>query len=142
MKAYQKCLIFVQKKSRNGYSPRMGNYLSSGKGIVPFEVITKYDSLDISPEEGNFFLPCHFCSHLTDTIITTEEYELVKKIYQTLKLKDLDELTKIYNFQDTIILCEVFEQRPIHLQKPFKFNSRKCNSANSCVHRDKSKCFS
>ena len=142
MKAYQKCLIFVQKKSRSGYSPRMGNYLSSGKGTVPFEVITKYDSLDISPEEGNFFLPYHFCSHLTDTIFTTEEYELVKKIYQALKLKDLDELNKIYNFQDTIILCEVFEQRPIHLQKLFKFNSRKCNSASSCVHRDKSKCFS
>ena len=44
--------------------------------------------------------------------------------------------------KDTIILCEIFEQRS-HLQEIFKFNPRKCNSASSfssCVHRDKSKC--
>ena len=39
-------------------------------------------------------------------------------------------------------MCEIFEQRSSHLQKLFKFNPRKCNSASSfrgCVHRDKSK---
>ena len=44
--------------------------------------------------------------------------------------------------KDTIILCEIFEQRS-RLQEIFKFNPRKCNSASSfssCVHRDKSKC--
>ena len=73
-----------------------------------------------------------------------DEYENVKKFYQTLKLKNLGEVNKIYNFQDTIILCEIFEQRSNHLQKLFKFNQRKCNSASSfseCVHRDKSKCL-
>ena len=39
--------------------------------------------------------------------MTREEYDNVKKFYQTLKLKDLDELNKIYNFQDTVILCEI-----------------------------------
>ena len=41
-------------------------------------------------------------------------------------------------------MCEIFEQRSSHLQKLFKFNPRKCNSASSfsdCVHRDKSKCL-
>ena len=73
-----------------------------------------------------------------------DEYENVKKFYQTLKLKNLGEVNKIYNFQDTIILCKIFEQRSNHLQKLFKFNQRKCNSASSfsgCVHRDKSKCL-
>ena len=61
-----------------------------------------------------------------------------------MKLKNLGELNKIYNFQDTIILCEIFEQRSEHLQKRFKYNPRKCNSTSSfsgCVHRDKSKCL-
>ena len=73
-----------------------------------------------------------------------DEYENVKKFYQTLKLKNLGEVNKIYNFQDTIILCEIFEQRSSHLQKLFKFNPRKCNSTSSfsgCIHRDKSKCL-
>ena len=30
------------------------DYLSTGKGTVPYEMITSYNSLDISPEEGNF----------------------------------------------------------------------------------------
>ena len=30
------------------------SYLSTGKGTIPYEMITRYDSLDISPEDGNF----------------------------------------------------------------------------------------
>ena len=59
-----------------------------------------------------------------------------------MKLENLGQLNKIYNFQDTIILCEIFEQRSSHLQDLFKFNPKKCNFASSfsgCVHRDKSK---
>ena len=99
-------------------------------------MITRFDSLDIAPEKDNFCLK--------DTIITEEEYNNIKKFYQRLKLKDLGELNKICNFQDTIILCEIFEQRSDHLQKLFKFNPRKCNSRSlfsSCMHRDKSKCL-
>ena len=81
--------------------------------------------------------------------MTREEYGNVKKFYQTLELKDLGELNKIYNFQDTVILCQIFEQRSKHLQKLFKFNPRKCNCASSfsassfseCLHRNKSKCL-
>ena len=75
--------------------------------------------------------------------MTDEEYENVKKFYKTMKLQNLGELNKIYNFQDTVILCEIFEQRCAHLQELFISNPRKCNSASSfsgCVHRDKSKC--
>ena len=32
-------------------------YISTGKGIIPYEMITSFDSLDISLEEGSFFLP-------------------------------------------------------------------------------------
>ena len=55
----------------------------------------------------------------------------------------MGDLNRIYNFQDTAILCEIFEQRSTLLQKLFKYNAKKCNSASSfsgCVHRLKSKC--
>ena len=61
-----------------------------------------------------------------------------------LKLKNLDELNHIYTFQDTIILCEIIEQRSLGLEKKFKYNPRRYNSASTfsgCVHRNKSKCF-
>ena len=72
------------------------------------------------------------------------DYNSVEIFYQTMKLENLGELNKLYNFQDTIILCDIFENRSQQLQKLFKYNSKKCNSASSssgCVHRDKSKCL-
>ena len=61
-----------------------------------------------------------------------------------MKLNNLDELSKIYTFQDTIILCEIFERRSEHLQKLFNYNPRKCNSVSAfsgCAQRDQSKCL-
>ena len=98
------------------------DYLSTDKGTIPYEMITRYDSLDISPEEGKFFQQHEFYSHLKDNIMTKEEYNNVKKFYQMMRLKDLGELNKICNFQDTIILCEIFEQRSERLQQLFKYN--------------------
>ena len=52
-------------------------------------------------------------------------------------------MNKIYNFQDTLILFEIFQQRVTLLETLFEFNPRKCNSASSFsgnVHRNKSKC--
>ena len=123
---------------------RVLDYLPTGKGKIPYQMVTRFDSLGIAPEEGYIFLPHHFYSSLKDDVITREEYVNVKQIYQAMKLKDLGELNKIYNFQDTIILCEIFDQRSEYLQRHFKYNLHKCNSASSfsgCVHRDKSKCM-
>ena len=118
--------------------------MSSGKGTTPYEIITRLDSLDIAPEDGVFFLPHHFYLSLKGDTISRENYNAVKKLYQILKLENLGELNKLYNFQDTIIPCEMFESRATYLQKMFKCNPRKCNSASSfsgCVHLDKSKCL-
>ena len=116
--------------------------LSSGKSTIPYELITDFDSLNIVPDK-EFFLPHQFYSSMKDSTTSEEEHENVKKFYATLKLRNLGELNHIYNFQDTIILCEIFEQRCLYLQEIFKYNPRKCNSASSfsgCVHRNKSKC--
>ena len=75
--------------------------------------------------------------------ISDQDYEDVKKLFKLLRLETLGDMYTIYNIQDTLILCEIFEQRSILLEKLFKFNLRKCNSASSfsgCVQRNKSKC--
>ena len=85
------------------------NYLSSGKGTIPYELITTFDSLSIFPDK-EFFEPHQFYSSMKDSVLSTEEYENVKKFDTILKFSNLGELNQIYNFQNTIILCEIFEQ--------------------------------
>ena len=55
--------------------------------------------------------------------MTEDECNNVERCYQTIKLKDLGELNKMYNFQDTIILCEILEQRSEKLPKIFNYCS-------------------
>ena len=105
------------------------NYLSPGKGVITSEMITRYDSLDIAPEDGVFFLSHLLYSSLKDTITSKEDYEAFKKLYCTMNLENLGELNKLYNFQDTIILCKIFEV--LSSSKNVKINQKKCNSASS-----------
>ena len=113
------------------------NYLPTGKWTIPCEMITRYDSLE-------FVLTRAIFSFLTTSILALimarEEYDKFKTFYQTLKQNDLGELNKTYKFQDTVILCEIFEHRSSHLHNLYKFNPGKWNSTSyfsGCVHRDK-----
>ena len=58
------------------------NYLSSGKGIIPYEMITRFDWLDIKPVK-RFFAVEQLYSQLKGGLISEEEYQAVKKLYQT-----------------------------------------------------------
>ena len=110
--------------------------------MIPYQMITDFDSFQITLKDG-FFERDDFYSSLKEKDKSVEEYENVKKFFTVLRLKTLEDLNRIYNFQDTAILCEMFEQRASLLQKLFKFKHRKCNSASSfssCVQRFKSKC--
>ena len=116
--------------------------MSSGKGTIPYQMINDFESLKITPKD-EFFDQKDFYSSLKEKNISDEEYENVKKNFKLLRLETLGDMNRIYNFQDTLILCEIFEQRSVLLEKLFKFNPRKCNSASSFsgyVHRNKSKC--
>ena len=116
--------------------------MSSGKGTIPYQMINDFESLKITPKD-EFFDQKDFYSSLKEKDISDEEYENVKKNFKFLRLETLGDMNRIYNFQDTLILCEIFEQRSVLLEKLFKFNPRKCNSASSFsgyVHRNKSKC--
>ena len=105
-------------------------------------MITEFSSLEIKPKD-NFFDQKDFYSSLKEKDISTEEYENVKTFFKLLRLKNLGDMNRIYNFQDTLILCEIFEQRACMFEKLFKYYPRKCNSASSFsgyVQRIKSKC--
>ena len=119
-------------------------YLAKGKGTIPYQKFTQFESLLLRPPSGqDFFSKDDFYSTLREKGIENEDYEEVKKFFKLLNLQTLGELNKYYNIQDTLILCEIFEQRSDLLQRLFKFNPRKCNSASAFsgyVHRNKSKC--
>ena len=57
-------------------------------------------------------------------------------------MSNLSDLNALYNFQDTIALTEIFENRSQTMQEKFKFNPRKCSSASTlsgAIQRDMSK---
>ena len=55
-------------------------YLSTGKGVILYQITTDFDSLGISPEKEEFFSQHLFYSSLKDSQINIEDYENVKKI--------------------------------------------------------------
>ena len=117
------------------------DYLCGGKGLIPYEKIKSQEDLDAVPE-GDFFSKTELYSSLKNEIIDYESYERVKKFCNLLRLNKLSELNDIYNFQGTIILCEIFKNRAIEMMKKFPYNRRKCTSASSlsgCIQRFLSK---
>ena len=106
------------------------DYLASGKSMIPYQMITNFDALNIQPEK-DFFEYNNFYSSLKEKNISMEEYQNVKFFFTILILKTLGDLNRIYDFQDTAILCKIFESRSALLQKLFKYNAKKGNSASS-----------
>ena len=104
------------------------NYLSIGKGVVPYEKIKSYRSLNSKPD-GEFFNMIGFYNSFKNKIITDKK--TFKKLFIILKMRNIGDLNDLFNFQDTIILCEVFESRALIMNKKYKNNPRRCNSAST-----------
>ena len=83
------------------------DYLASGQGMIPYQMITDFESLNIRLEK-KFFKNEDFYSSLKEKNISVEEYENVKKFFMILSLKTLGDLNRIYSFQGTTILCKIF----------------------------------
>ena len=101
------------------------------KGVIPYEKIKSHEDLDAAPKS-------EFYSSLNNEIIDDKSYESVKKFWRLMRLNKLSELNDIYDFQETIILCEFFGNRAIEMMQKFPYNLRKCTSATSlsgCIHR-------
>ena len=44
-------LLFCNEEQENWVL----DYLTSGKGIIPYQMVTDFDSLNLTPEDGVFF---------------------------------------------------------------------------------------
>ena len=72
----------------------MLDYLASGEGMIPYQMITEFDSLEIKPKD-DFFDQKDFYSSLKEKDISTEKYENVKSFFKLLRLKTLGDIFKI-----------------------------------------------
>ena len=65
------------------------DYLRSGKGATPYQIVKTLDSLEMKPENGDFFAHNDFYSTLSENNISAEDYENVKIFFKLLRLKTL-----------------------------------------------------
>ena len=108
------------------------DYLSGGKGVIPYEMIKQWKDLNIAPNANeNFFAKFAFFSTLKNSNIIDEEYEDVQNLFSLMKMSNLSDLNALYNFQDTIILAEIFHNRATIMHEKFGYNPLKCSSAST-----------
>lgn len=65
--------------------------------IIPYEMINRFDSLDIKSVQ-EFFALQQLYSRLKGGLTSEEEYRTLKKLYLTLKIENLRELNKTVQF--------------------------------------------
>ena len=108
------------------------DYLSGGKVVIPYEMIKQWENLNIAPMLNEIsFAKTAFHSSLINSTITDQEYEDVKKLFSFMKMSNLSDLNALFNFQYTIILAEVFENRAIKMHEKFGYNPLNCSSAST-----------
>ena len=116
--------------------------ITSGKGIIPYELIVQMDSLLLTPDDDKFWFKTEFHSELKMQAVDDQTYENSKFLYTNLKMRHLGDLNDLYNFQDVALLCEILENRFQLMHERYGFNPRKCNSASTssgCIEREMSK---
>ena len=116
--------------------------VTSGKGIIPYELTVDMQSLLLTPDNEQFWNKTEFFSELKLQAVDDESHENSKFLFKTLKMRNLGDLNDLYNTQDVILLCGIFENRFQAMQNTYGFNPRKCNSASTmsgCIEREMSK---
>ena len=56
------------------------DYLCSGKGTIPYQIVKTLDSLEMKPENGHFFAHKDFYSTLSENNISAKTMKMLKKI--------------------------------------------------------------
>ena len=73
---------------------------------MPYQIVDSLDSLlKTTPEGEKYVLKKDFYSTLKEKDVSEEEYQNLKKLFKVLKMKTLGDINKLYNIQDTLILC-------------------------------------
>ena len=136
---YHFCTIWpylsIQKKDK------ILEIISEGKDIIPYKIIVDMESFFITPDR-DFSEMTEFFSELKQSVVNDKDYKHTKYLYQTLKMRNVGDLSDLYNAQDVILLNEIIESRFQAMQNTNGFNPRKCNSASSmssCIEREISK---
>ena len=68
--------------------------ISTGKGIIPYEIIVNINSLLITPDQ-DFWEKTVFFSEQKQSAVNDEDYKHSKYLYQTLKMRTLGDLIYI-----------------------------------------------
>ena len=74
----------------------------------------------MKPADREFLNIIDCYSSLKNKIISQKEYLDVKKLFETLKMRDMGDLNELYNFQDTITLCGISESRLSLMNEKYK----------------------
>ena len=98
--------------------------------------------MKFKPEDGVFFTKDEFYSTLKGKSISDEEYENSKLLYTKQKIMDMSDLNDLYNAQNVIFLCKIFENQFQIMYRKNMYNPRKVNSASKfsgCIQKEQSK---
>ena len=82
------------------------NLVAERKGVMPYEKVVNANSLLCKPEQ-DFYSHTELCSSLKQSNVSVSEYENVKYLFKTLKMRNLGDMNDLYNVQDVILLCEI-----------------------------------
>ena len=98
------------------------DYFYGSKRVIQYEKIKTWKDLDVVPW-SEMFSKTEVYSTLKNEIIGEEDYENAKRFWRTMLLKKLSKLNDIYNFQDTITLCKIFENWAREIDFPTIFKA-------------------
>lgn len=89
---------------KDGYSDSQINLLKR-KGVFPYDFVDSLQKLDNKqlPEKSDFF------NKLTDSHISTEDYEHAVKVWNDFNIETLGEYSDLYLKTDVLLLADVFE---------------------------------
>ena len=89
----------------------VSDYLASGKGCFPYEIVTGFDSLSLITPDGEFWPGEAFYPRLKDENISVKEWENCENLYKIMRMRKLSDFNDFHNVQDVIILGVILENR-------------------------------
>ena len=104
--------------------------VSEAKGFIPYELIINMDSFFQAPD-NEFWEKTKFFSEWKQAAVNNNDYENSKYLYQTVKTRNLGDMSNLYNAHYVILLSEIIESSFQVMKNTYEFNPRKCNSASS-----------